>query len=242
MRRLARPGDPASRRAAELRCGLNCGAPGTRVRRHASTRADSSRTHSRCRAHARARMHAHTDADTQGGAHIHTHARKRTHAREPTPHTQTPTHPPAHASTHTFTAPGLQRPRTRGRIAFLLQRTCAQPNRVDILAAWSTALTSGASPQGRGLEPHRCHLEKQRARVESLPAFKHAANAARRTHTAVFMNVWASGRVCADVRVGVGVACCARLGGNLRCVGRRAAATHRRAGHARTRRGRRVGV
>ena len=32
-----------------------------------------------------------------------------------------------------------------------LDRTC------DSLAAWSKALASGASPQGRGLEPHSCH-------------------------------------------------------------------------------------
>ena len=28
----------------------------------------------------------------------------------------------------------------------------------DSLAEWSKALASGASPQGRGLEPHSCHL------------------------------------------------------------------------------------
>ena len=27
----------------------------------------------------------------------------------------------------------------------------------DSLAEWSKALASGASPQGRGLEPHSCH-------------------------------------------------------------------------------------
>ena len=27
----------------------------------------------------------------------------------------------------------------------------------DTLAEWSKALASGASPQGRGFEPHRCH-------------------------------------------------------------------------------------
>ena len=28
----------------------------------------------------------------------------------------------------------------------------------DSLAEWSKALASGASPQGRGFEPHSCHL------------------------------------------------------------------------------------
>ena len=30
----------------------------------------------------------------------------------------------------------------------------------DSLAEWSKALASGASPQGRGFEPHSCHLLK----------------------------------------------------------------------------------
>ena len=30
--------------------------------------------------------------------------------------------------------------------------------RQDSLAEWSKALAQGASPQGRGLEPHSCHL------------------------------------------------------------------------------------
>jgi hypothetical protein len=29
---------------------------------------------------------------------------------------------------------------------------------IDNLAAWSKALAPGASPQGRGFQPHRCHL------------------------------------------------------------------------------------
>ena len=29
---------------------------------------------------------------------------------------------------------------------------------IDSLAEWSKALASGASPQGRGFEPHSCHL------------------------------------------------------------------------------------
>ena len=30
--------------------------------------------------------------------------------------------------------------------------------RHDSLAEWSKALASGASPQGRGFEPHSCHF------------------------------------------------------------------------------------
>jgi hypothetical protein len=30
----------------------------------------------------------------------------------------------------------------------------------DSLAEWSKALASGASPQGRGFEPHSCHMKK----------------------------------------------------------------------------------
>ena len=34
-------------------------------------------------------------------------------------------------------------------------------SRHDSLAEWSKALASGASPQGRGLEPHSCHIVPQ---------------------------------------------------------------------------------
>ena len=36
----------------------------------------------------------------------------------------------------------------------------------DSLAEWSKALASGASPQGRGFEPHSCHLRSARLRRE----------------------------------------------------------------------------
>ena len=32
------------------------------------------------------------------------------------------------------------------------------PHDHDSLAEWSKALASGASPKGRGFEPHSCHL------------------------------------------------------------------------------------
>ena len=35
---------------------------------------------------------------------------------------------------------------------------CLLPNNQDSLAEWSKALASGASPQGRGLEPHSCQF------------------------------------------------------------------------------------
>ena len=34
-------------------------------------------------------------------------------------------------------------------------------SKYDSLAEWSKALASGASPQGRGLEPHSCHIAPQ---------------------------------------------------------------------------------
>ena len=34
-------------------------------------------------------------------------------------------------------------------------------SKYDSLAEWSKALASGASPQGRGLEPHSCHIVPQ---------------------------------------------------------------------------------
>ena len=36
----------------------------------------------------------------------------------------------------------------------------------DSLAEWSKALASGASPQGRGLEPHSCQLAHKRQRAQ----------------------------------------------------------------------------
>ena len=35
-------------------------------------------------------------------------------------------------------------------------------NEHDSLAEWSKALASGASPQGRGFEPHSCHFTMPR--------------------------------------------------------------------------------
>ena len=43
------------------------------------------------------------------------------------------------------------------------------PAEQDSLAEWSKALASGASPQGRGFEPHSCHLSaRSPVRAESL--------------------------------------------------------------------------
>ena len=38
----------------------------------------------------------------------------------------------------------------------------------DGLAEWSKALASGASPQGRGFEPHSRHLERGNSRQASF--------------------------------------------------------------------------
>ena len=40
------------------------------------------------------------------------------------------------------------------------ENTCAPEHCQDSLAEWSKALASGASPQGRGLEPHSCHVAR----------------------------------------------------------------------------------
>ena len=45
-----------------------------------------------------------------------------------------------------------------GRLHRLL---CGCSHRQDSLAEWSKALASGASPQGRGFEPHSCHFTCQ---------------------------------------------------------------------------------
>ena len=42
--------------------------------------------------------------------------------------------------------------------AALPPRTQTHALACDSLAAWSKALASGASPQGRGFEPHSCHF------------------------------------------------------------------------------------
>ena len=44
-------------------------------------------------------------------------------------------------------------PRSVVSVDWLTRRRCA---RQDSLAEWSKALASGASPQGRGFEPHSC--------------------------------------------------------------------------------------
>ena len=41
---------------------------------------------------------------------------------------------------------------------------CCCSSEHDSLAEWSKALASGASPQGRGLEPHSCQLAQRRDR------------------------------------------------------------------------------
>ena len=43
--------------------------------------------------------------------------------------------------------------------ALLFSEVCEHQ---DSLAEWSKALASGASPQGRGLEPHSCQLYRSR--------------------------------------------------------------------------------
>ena len=40
------------------------------------------------------------------------------------------------------------------------KRVCPQWH--DSLAEWSKALASGASPKGRGFEPHSCHFSTER--------------------------------------------------------------------------------
>ena len=45
-------------------------------------------------------------------------------------------------------------------------------NKQDSLAQWSKALASGASPQGRGLEPHSCHAGLQHVSRGCLSAVK----------------------------------------------------------------------
>ena len=46
----------------------------------------------------------------------------------------------------------------------------------DSLAEWSKALASGASPQGRGLEPHSCHHAHHQHRSPSPPSLAHASS------------------------------------------------------------------
>ena len=46
----------------------------------------------------------------------------------------------------------------RLHIGVLRERPRAAPRLQDSLAEWSKALAPGASPQGRGLEPHSCHF------------------------------------------------------------------------------------
>ena len=44
------------------------------------------------------------------------------------------------------------------------------PGRRDSLAEWSKALAQGASPQGRGFEPHSCHFQNMAQSVGIFPA------------------------------------------------------------------------
>ena len=46
----------------------------------------------------------------------------------------------------------------RNSVAFTYTPPRFQINMQDTLAEWSKALASGASPQGRGFEPHGCHF------------------------------------------------------------------------------------
>ena len=52
------------------------------------------------------------------------------------------------------TSEGTSRTSQRARLA----RSYGFPMLQDSLAEWSKALAQGASPQGRGFEPHSCHL------------------------------------------------------------------------------------
>ena len=45
-----------------------------------------------------------------------------------------------------------------GLLGFTAAPAQGKPLCQDSLAEWSKALAQGASPQGRGFEPHRCHL------------------------------------------------------------------------------------
>ena len=43
-------------------------------------------------------------------------------------------------------------------MAYMIKENVWAQDVMDSLAEWSKALAQGASPQGRGFEPHSCHL------------------------------------------------------------------------------------
>ena len=49
-------------------------------------------------------------------------------------------------------------PRGASSDLFIFNMLASLPLQHDSLAEWSKALAQGASPQGRGLEPHSCHV------------------------------------------------------------------------------------
>ena len=54
---------------------------------------------------------------------------------------------------------GLPRGNQTTRREFSGKTPQRKPSKMLSLAEWSKALASGASPQGRGFEPHSCHFE-----------------------------------------------------------------------------------
>ena len=61
-----------------------------------------------------------------------------------------------------------------------LQCCCCCCSEHDSLAEWSKALASGASPQGRGLEPHSCHFCLKLMKYPLKHVISHAANHCQR--------------------------------------------------------------
>ena len=52
------------------------------------------------------------------------------------------------------------------------QRESRTASGTDSLAEWSKALAPGASPQGRGFEPHSCHLRTTNVTLLLLPDYR----------------------------------------------------------------------
>ena len=70
---------------------------------------------------------------------------------------------PAGLNLRKFIGSMLGKIRNDGAIDILLQ---------DSLAEWSKALAPGASPQGRGFEPHSCHLRTTNVTLLLLPDYR----------------------------------------------------------------------
>ena len=64
-----------------------------------------------------------------------------------------------------------------GQVVVVLLALDPQMRSTDSLAEWSKALAPGASPKGRGFEPHSCHFHIFGIRCESGLPFMTACGA-----------------------------------------------------------------